>query len=361
MTEELTPYRPNNEMAPSGPEALPGRRPRDCRPGSIFNVEAQRGAMAEIEMGRAMAEVQAAVVMAKRFPRNVQDAVEKIMISCQRPGLAEAAVYTYARGGSNITGPSIRLAEAIAQCWGNLQFGVRELEQRAGESTVEAFCLDLETNTRQVKVFQVKHIRPTKKGSYAIDDPRDVYELVANQGARRLRACILGIIPGDIVDDAVAECERTMTAKADTGPEGIKKLVGAFAKVGVAKEQIEKRIQRRLDTITPAQMVSLRKVFNSLRDGMSTAADWFEVAAAYEDAPKTGTEAAKEALMGKKGKDTKPPSQPPPQEAVDQETGEVKTTRDKAEMLTCSRDGEERSIGWCSDSCVTAIDCTDWR
>ena len=43
--------------------------------------------------------------------------------------------------------------------------------------------------------------------------------------------------------------------------------------------QIEKRIQRRLDTITAAQLVQLRKIFNSMKDGMSTPADWFEAEA----------------------------------------------------------------------------------
>ncbi len=237
-------------------------------------------AMIEIEQQRAMAEVQGAVILAKRFPRNTIEALDKILTACQRPGLAEQALYSYSRGGTEITGPSIRLAEAIAQHWQNLQFGIRELEQRNGESTIEAFCWDVENNTRQVKTFQIKHERHTKKGSYRLEDPRDIYEMVANQGARRLRACILGIIPGDVVEAAQAECERTLHAKADTSPEALKKLVEAFSSYGVTKDQIEKRIQRRLDTITPAQLIQLRKVYNSLKDGMSGPADWFEVVAA---------------------------------------------------------------------------------
>ncbi len=73
------------------------------------------------------------------------------------------------------------------------------------QSTVEAFAWDVEeANTRQTKVFQVRHWRHTKQGGYKLTDPRDIYELVANNGARRLRACILGVIPGDVIDAAVA-------------------------------------------------------------------------------------------------------------------------------------------------------------
>lgn len=233
-------------------------------------------ATVEVEGQRAIAEVQAAMVIARKFPRDTIAAVDRIKNACTRPALANQALYTYSRGGSDISGPSIRLAEAIAQNWGNLQFGIRELEQRDGESTVEAFAWDVETNVRQTKVFQVGHERHTRQGSKRLTDPRDIYELVANQGARRLRACILGVIPGDVIEDAVAQCEVTMKASADITPEGIKKLLEAFEKFGVTKAQIEKRIQRKLDAIQPAQVINLRKIHQSLRDGMSQPGEWFE-------------------------------------------------------------------------------------
>lgn len=241
------------------------------------------GAIVEVEQSRAIAETQGAMVIAKRFPRDPIAAMDRILNACTRPTLAEGALYSYSRGGSEITGPSIRLAEAIAQNWGNMQFGIQELEQRNGESTVEAFAWDVETNTRQVKKFQVKHERHTKRGVTKLTDPRDIYELVANQGARRLRACILGVIPGDVVEAAVKQCETTLSANVDVTPEGTKKLIEAFSAFKVTQEQIEKRIQRRLDTILPAQVLSLRKIYNSLKDGMSKPGDWFE---GHKEVPK---------------------------------------------------------------------------
>lgn len=232
-------------------------------------------AQTEVESQRAVAEVQAAMVLARRFPRDPQQALDRILNSCTRPTLAEGALYSYSRGGSEITGPSIRLAEALAQGWGNIQYGIRELEQRNGESTVEAFAWDIETNTRQVKVFQVPHIRHTRQGQKKLEDPRDIYELVANQGARRLRACILGVIPGDVTEEAVKQCETTMASTVEITPESIKKLVDTFSTYGVTKDQIERRIQRRLDALNAAQMIQLRKIYLSLKDGMSAAKDWF--------------------------------------------------------------------------------------
>lgn len=228
------------------------------------------------ESSRAVAEVQAALFIARTNPRDQKRAMDRILNACCRPSLAESAIYAYARGGSSITGPSIRLAEAVAQQWGNMQFGIRELSNQGGKSEVQAFAWDVETNTRREITFTVPHIRHTKKGSYKLEDPRDIYELVANQGARRLRACILAVVPGDVVEAAVNQCQITLQSHTDVTAEGIKKLIEAFEPLNVTKAQIEKFCQCRAEAIKPAQIVRLRSIYTSLRDGMSSPSDWFE-------------------------------------------------------------------------------------
>ena len=270
-------------------------------------------AQAHIEQQRAVSEVQAAMMIARANPRDPIAAMDRILNACIRPTLAERALYSYARGGTDITGPSIRLAEAIAQQWGNMQFGIRELDQRGDMSTVQAFAWDVETNTRREVTFQVPLVRYTKKGAYRLEDPRDIYEMVANQGARRVRACILSIIPGDVVEAAVGQCEATLHAKADTSPAAVQKMIAAFAGYGVTKEQIETRIQRRLEAIQPAQIIGLKKIYASLRDGMSEAGDWFDAPVA-PPAPKA------------------PPAPPPVTKATapapphDPQTGEIEAS-----------------------------------
>lgn len=258
---------------------------------TIAPAAQHQNAVAESTSAREIAEVQAAMAIAKRFPRDPREAMDRILNACTRPTLAEKALYSYSRGGTDITGPSIRLAEAMAQAWGNMQIGIRELSQENGTSTVEAFAWDIETNTRQSKVFQVSHIRHTKQGSKLLTDPRDIYENVANNGARRLRACILGIIPGDVTEAAVMQCEETATVSADVSPEGIKVMLKTFAEIGVTKDQIEAKIQSHIEAIRPAQKVNLKKIYNSIRDGMSKPEDWFEpiAATATDPAPTTVT------------------------------------------------------------------------
>lgn len=243
---------------------------------SDFSTPRSDNPIAMNEQARAIAEVQAAMVVARANPRNKIQAMDRILNDCSRLGLAEKAVYAYAKGGTAISGPSIRLAECIAQNWGNVQYGIRELSQRNGVSTALAYAWDVETNTKREVQFQVPLKRDTKKGSYPITDSREVYELVANFGARRLRSCILSLIPGDVIEEAVKQCEITIKVNADVSQEGIENLLNAFADFGVTRQQIEKRIQRRIESINATQVLMLRKIYASLRDEMSSVDDWFE-------------------------------------------------------------------------------------
>ena len=280
--------------------------------GAVTVRPSTNNALVDVETQRAISEVQGAIILAKKFPRNQKEACDRILNACQRVSLAKDAVYTYSRGGTSVSGPSIRLAEAIAQNWGNLQFGIVEMEQRTGESTVKAYAWDVETNTKQEKVFQVPHVRHTKQGAKQLNDPRDIYELVANQGARRLRACILSVIPGDVIDAAVDECDKTLKTKIDVTPEAVHKLVEAFAAFGVSKAQIEARIQRRIEAIEPGQVVQMRKIYTSLKDNMSTPEDWFDPAETEGNKPnEKGANGLKGRLKNNVSPKTKDDAPPP--------------------------------------------------
>jgi hypothetical protein len=256
--------------------------PRAANPftsGEIAANAGMDGAIVAIEQQRAIAEVQARMIIARANPRDPIRAMEKILNDCTRPTLANHAIYQFARGGTDIRGPSIRLAEAIAQRWGNLASGIKEIARHGDYSECLAYAWDLESGFYDERQFQIRHWRDRSErqgGGYRLTDERDIYELIANFGQRRKRAVLLTVIPGDVTEAALEQCERTLNAQADTSPEGIKKLIEAFAEFGVSVQQIETRIQRRINAIRPAQMVGLRSVFNSLRDGMGEVADYFE-------------------------------------------------------------------------------------
>jgi len=242
-----------------------------------YEQEQTGSVLAQASASREMEEVKGQIFMAKQFPRNVFQSEQRILDACKRPALAQTAVYRYPRGGQSVEGPSIRLAEVLAQNWGNLAFGIKELEQRPGESVAMAYAWDLETNVREEKVFTVPHTRKARGKIQKLEDPRDIYELVANNGARRLRACILGIIPGDIVEKAVEECNRTLTGNnKEPLKDRISVALNAFKdKYKVTQEQIEKRMGYNVSAFTERDYADLIKIFTSIKDGMSKVEDWF--------------------------------------------------------------------------------------
>lgn len=277
-----------------------------------FNQQNQQnGVMAQASSSREMEEVKGQIFMARQFPRNVFQSEQRILDACKRPSLAQTAMYSYPRGGARVEGPSIRLAEVLAQNWGNLAFGIKELEQRPGESVAMAYAWDLETNVREEKVFTVPHTRKARGQIKKLDDPRDIYELVANNGARRLRACILGIIPGDIVEKAVEECNKTLTGNnKEPLKDRVNKSLQIFKeKYQVTQEQIEERFGYNTDAFTERDLLELGKIYNSLKDGMSKVDDWFTKEVKKESDSKLA-EAFKEDKSKGTKKEEKPTDEP---------------------------------------------------
>lgn len=325
-------------------------------PGDVQPYE-QQGT--SIETSRATAESQAGFIMAKQFPRNEDLALNRILNSCRRVGLARNAEYAFPKGGTTVSGPSVRLAEAVAQQWGNILFGIREMEQKEGETVMMAYCYDLETNTRAERIFTVKHqIKLKGGGMKTLDDPRDVYEINFNMGARRKRACILEVIPGDVIELAVEACNATLAAEGeDASPEAIQRMVDAFGEKGVTQEMIELRQGKNVEALVASELAMLRKIYKSIEDGMATPEKWFgeEVIAEpkrvdkKKDKPKakkTPKDKKTKAKAGDKKADKKepegapeaPPGDPEPPNAFEEAAAAKKEPEKKKEKKAARRE-----------------------
>ena len=236
-----------------------------------------------IEASRAIAEAQGKLVIAKRFPRDEVQSYAKAMEACQRPTMAAKAFYSFPRGGQTVEGPTIRFAEELARCWGNIDYGIKELSQGDGKSEMQAYAWDLETNAQSVQNFTNPHKREkTDKRTKTVvmetlTGQRDIYENNANMATRRLRSRILAILPAWFVEDAIAECKKTLAGQNDTPLiDRVKKMVVQFAKLGVTQEMIEKRLKRKVDTMTSDDFVEYVGIYNAVKGGESKIADWFD-------------------------------------------------------------------------------------
>jgi hypothetical protein len=247
----------------------------------MFHKPEQKNSMSSASISqesKGVSEVQAQFIIAKKFPRDENACYTQIIRSCERHSLAEQAMYAYPRGGQLVTGPSIRLAEVLAQKWTNCRIGIEILSQTNDSTEARAYANDLENNYMVDSCFTVKHQRTTKKGITRLTDEREIRELVANIGSRHLRGCILRIIPGDVVESATDKCRTTLESSDIPMADQIRKLVLAFDDLGVKSEHLEKRLGHKLDAIIPAEIVTLRSIFRSIKDGMADRSQFFDIA-----------------------------------------------------------------------------------
>src|SRR5689334_11587126 len=74
------------------------------------------------------AEIDVQIATAKRYPRQLSLVKSHMMsFATLDQETAEACFYNLPRGGKNIQGPSVRLAEIAVSCYGNLRAGSRIL------------------------------------------------------------------------------------------------------------------------------------------------------------------------------------------------------------------------------------------
>ena len=250
-----------NEVITTGQQATPFTRAMTAAPG------ANAGAVA-IESERAIAEAQGQLILAKRFPRDLNAAYAELMEACKMPAMANVAFYALPRGGKTISGPSVRLAEEIARVFGNFEYGHRELSRSAGKSEVEVYAWDKQTNNRSIRQITVMHTLDTKDGPRPLRDQKDVDDKIANVASKQVRGRILAMMPKWMVEAAMEECKKTL-AGANDEPISVRvrKMTQAFAKFGVNTDHIERRLGHKLDDITLDELVDLTGIYNAIKEG----------------------------------------------------------------------------------------------
>jgi hypothetical protein len=198
--------------------------------------------------------------------------------SCSMIGLAERAFYKFPRGGETVQGPSVYLARDLARCWGNVQYGIAELrrDDEHGESEMQAWAWDVQTNTRSSNTFIVPHKRDKKGGAVRLVDMRDIYENNTNQGSRRVREAIFSVLPPWFTAEAEELCKQTVE-KGDGKPlpERIDAIVKAYDGLGVTLERLERKLGQPRARWTAFDVAQLTIAGKSIRRGEITVEDEF--------------------------------------------------------------------------------------
>ena len=250
-------------------------------------INARVGQATAVEQSRAVAEVQAAIIVAQQCPRDMNRAWAEMKAACDRLSLAERAFYAVNNRGR---GPSVHLARELARIWGNLDYGVRELhrDDERGESEVLAHAWDQQTNTRSTRSLIVPHLRMRKvdgkQTRERLFDLGDVYLNNQNIGARAVRECLFSVMPADFVTEAQDRCRATIErGDGKPLPERIADMITAFAGIGVTVGRIETRLERKRGQWNAADVADLSVVYSSIKRNDTTADEQFPVAQVTAD------------------------------------------------------------------------------
>lgn len=309
-----------------------------------------------VEQSRAIAEAQGQLILAKRFPRDLNAAYAELMEACKLPALASVAFYTLPRGKSSVTGPSIRLAEEIARVYGNFQYGHRELSRDDKKSEVEVYAWDMEKNNYSKRQITVMHVLDTKEGPRKLRDQKDIDDKIANVASKQVRGRILALVPKWLSEAAITACRETLAGKSEIPvAERVRKMTQAFAKFGVTTKHLEGFLGHSLDAVDTDEIADLTGIFNAIKDGAKIADYFGEVeteanvatAEALTQASQEGAQQRQQqAKKPTQPRQTKPKPDPQPQtdaqQTAQQEAGAVGEQQDSNSVETNSNQVEER-------------------
>lgn len=269
-----------NEVTTTGAQPPATFQGRQLAPGGM-NIGA-----VSIEVERAIAEAQGKLTLAKRFPRDMNAAHAELMMACKSKAFAAVAFYAKPQGGSTVTGPSIRMAEQIAQVYGNFDYGHRELARDDRKSEIEVYAWDMQNNNYTRRQKTVMHVIDTREGPKKMRDQTQVDQKINNVASKEMRGLILAMMPKWLVEDAIQECKKTIAGTNDEPLDvRVRKMTQAFAKFGVKSTHLEKHLGHSLDTVLLDELVELTGIYNALKDGEPASELFSSSDVSVDDAP----------------------------------------------------------------------------
>lgn len=223
-------------------------------------------------------EVDMQIATAKAYPRDVQAALNKIQtLAVMDKDTATDCFYVLRRNGSNgsqtvIEGLSVRMAEIIAGCWGNLRVQARIIGNDGRTITAQAVCHDLESNFA-VSV-EVKRRITDKNGKTFSEDMQVVTGNAAC--AIAFRNAVLKVVPKAITKNIINRVKEVALGQAIDLETSRQNIIQYFAKLGVSEQQLFDYLGiRKLEEIDTEMVYELRATANAIKEGTTTVQETF--------------------------------------------------------------------------------------
>lgn len=238
---------------------------------------------------QARADLDIQISTAKHYPRNIQKGFQNALAMAQTSReIAESCFYTLPRGGKRITGPSIRLAEIIQHCWGNIRVKSGCIDETPEYVVCQASAIDLEANVG-VSVEVRRRITDKDGNRYNTD----VIEKTVN-AARAIaeRNAIFKVVPMVYVLPIYEAARQLAVGKESDLDERRTRCIKYFESLGVPSTVLLKHLGKMKATdIKLDDIEYLLGIQSALKEGD---ADQDEIFALTRDGrPMDGTQAEK--------------------------------------------------------------------
>ena len=217
-------------------------------------------------MNRSEMDVQ--IVTAKRFPRNLNNALNQIKtIAAHDPQTAAECFYSLPRGGNVIEGLSVRMAEIIAGAWGNLRVASRVIGNDGKILTAQAVCIDLENNLAVSK--EVKRRITDKYGKTFNEDMQVVTGNAACSIA--FRNAVLSVVPKAVTKQVIDEIKAVAIGQAKDITSMREATIKWFAGKGIPeKDLLEWRGIKNREELSQEDLFELRGLCNAINEGSTS-------------------------------------------------------------------------------------------
>lgn len=213
-------------------------------------------------------QIDVQITTAKRYPRTLS-MVKKAMLEFATldEETAASCFYTLPRQGKSIQGPSARMAEIALSCFQNIKAGARIIANDGKTITAQGVCHDLQNNV--CVSVEVKRRITDKNGKTYNDDMQVVTGNAACSIA--LRNATFKVVPAALVKPIYEAAKRVAVGDAKTLSDRRAKCVEAFAKMGVTKEKLLAKLEKKaVEDISLDDLETLIGLHTAIKEGDAT-------------------------------------------------------------------------------------------
>lgn len=277
------------------------------------------------------AQIDIQIATAKKYPRAIDRSVkEAIVLVCTDEDVATSMTYALPRKqeGRNvfIEGPSVRLAETIVYCWGNMRAEARIIGIDETHVIAQGTCMDLEKNIG-IR-YEVRRRITDKKGKKFNDD---MIVVTGNAAcAIAFRNAVFKVVPAALVKKVWDAAKKFATGGAQPIEARRAKALQWFARVGAHEARVLELLSLgAVDEITEEHLSTLFSLKTAIQDGSTTVEEAFSNGSNSGDRQASEeTTALNDAINKKKGGKAKEPT--PAEPAKTEPPKATQSDQDKA-------------------------------